>query len=109
MTQAIEETIKALTEFEAELDSVGAEAMDAGKRLQRSAAEWAEAAKERAVSRAKQLAEARIAEAKKGAEKEAEDITKKAQSSLKKYEESMSKRKSAAVEAVLARLLGESQ
>jgi vacuolar-type H+-ATPase subunit H len=109
MPQTIAETVKALTEFEAELDKVKADAVEAKKKLVKNAAEWADSAKTKAIGEAQALASRRLSEARTQAEAEAEGIRKKGQAETKKFAESISKHKKEASELVLRRLLGEAQ
>ena len=108
MSAAIEQTVKALVEFEAQLDGAKAELMEAGKKAAKEAAEWAEAAKATAISRAQEIAAQNVAKAKEQAESEAERIRKKGDADLKAFENSIAKNRAKATELVAARLLGES-
>ncbi len=108
MASTIEETVKALTEFESELDRVKAESAEARKKIVKDASDWSESSKSGAVSKAQELASSRLAKAREEAEGEAAEIRKKGESSLKSFESSLSKNKSKAAEVVVARLLGES-
>lgn len=107
MSSAVEQTVKALVEFESELDRAKAGAAEAQRRAAKDAVEWAEASKAGAISKAKEMASQRVAEAKEAAEVEAETIRKKGESDLKGYEASISKHRSEAAKLVAARLLGE--
>jgi vacuolar-type H+-ATPase subunit H len=107
MATAIEDAVKALMEFESELDRVKAEASEDRKKILRAATELAANAKSNAVSRAQELASARLAKARSEAEAEAETIRKKGESSLKTFEGSISKHRGRAVAHVAARLMGE--
>lgn len=109
MPQTIAETVKALTEFEAELDMVKTGAMEAKKKMLKDASDWAEAAKSRALAEAQRLASERLSEARAEAEAEAAEIRKKGQASTKKFAESMARHKKDASELVLRKLLGEEQ
>jgi len=109
MNSAIEETVKALAEFESELDRAKAEASKSKKQLLKDASDWAKSAKASAISKAQQMASDTVAEARSEAEREADAIRKKGESSLKAFESSISRKKTKAVEAVVARLLGESK
>ncbi|MDA4124438.1 MAG: hypothetical protein OK438_03190 [Thaumarchaeota archaeon] len=109
MNSAIEDTVKALAEFESELDRAKAEASESKKKMLKDASVWAESAKAAAISRAQQMASETMARAMSEAEKEAEEIRKEGESSLKAFESSISRRKTKAAEAVVARLLGESK
>jgi vacuolar-type H+-ATPase subunit H len=109
MPQSIADTVKALTEFEAELDKVKTEAVEATKKLIKDSADWAEAARNSVIAEAQELASQRLSEAKKEAEAEAEEIRKKGQATTRKFAESISKHKKEASELVLRRLLGEGQ
>jgi vacuolar-type H+-ATPase subunit H len=108
MSAAIEQTVKALVEFEAQLDGAKAELVEAGKRAAKEAAEWAEAAKATAISKAQEIAARNVARAKEEAESEAESIRKKGDADLKSFESSITKNRAMATEMVVARLLGES-
>jgi len=109
MPQTIADTVKALTEFEAELDKVKNGAMEAKKKMLKDAGDWAEAAKGRALAEAQKLASERLSEAKAEADTEAEEIRKKGQASTNKFADSIAKHKKEASELVLRRLLGEGQ
>ena len=109
MPQTIADTVKALTEFEAELDRVKAEAMEAKRKLVLDSADWAETAKNSSLAEAHETATQRLAQARTEAEAEADEIRKKGQAETKKFAESISKQKKAASELVIRRLLGEGQ
>lgn len=109
MPQTIADTVKALTEFEAELDKAKTGAMEAKKKLVKDAADWAEAARISALAEARGIASQRVSEARTEAEAEAEEIRKKGQAATRKFAESISKHKKEASELVLRRLLGEEQ
>jgi vacuolar-type H+-ATPase subunit H len=108
MSSAIEETVKALVEFESELDKAKAEVADAKRRAMKDASGWAESAKSAAISRAQEMASQRVAKAKEEAEANAGRIKKKGEADLKEFESSISRMKSRASEHVRASLLGES-
>ena len=107
MSPAIEQTVKALVEFESELDGAKLEATESKKKMVKDAGDWAASAGSSAVSKAQQLASDRVAKARAEALKEADAIKRKAESSLKTFEASISKNKEKASELVVARLLGE--
>ncbi len=109
MSSVIEETVKALIEFESELDKAKAEASETKKMMIKDAAGWAASARASGISKAQQLASERLAKAREEAEEEADAIRKKGESSLKNFEASISKGKSKAADHVVGRLLGESQ
>ena len=109
MSAAIEQTVKALVEFEAQLDSAKAALLDAGKKATKDASDWAEGAKAAAVSKAREIASSDLAVARKEAEAEGEKIREKGEADLKAFESSISKYKSRASELVVSRLLGESR
>ena len=109
MTSAIEETVKALIEFESELDRVKAEASDTKRKMLKDASEWAASANASAVAKAQEIAADRMAKAKAEADAEADSIRKKGESSLKSFEVSISKNKSKAASQVVARLMGGSE
>jgi len=106
MSSAIESTIKALVEFESELDSAKAEAAESKKKLVKDASDWATAAQSKTMAEAQRIASENVAIAREEAEAEAESIRKKGQVSLKAFEDSISKHKSKAVEHATSRLLG---
>jgi vacuolar-type H+-ATPase subunit H len=108
MSPAIEATVKALVQFESELDGAKAEVLEANRKTMQNALDWAEAAKSSALSKAQEIASQRVAKAKEDAEGEASRIRKKGESDLEAFEVSISKNMSRAVELVAARLLGES-
>lgn len=109
MSSAIEGTVKALVEFESELDRAKAEVSEAKRKTMKDAADWAEAAKASAVSKAQQIASRRVAKAKEDAEGEARKIREKGDADLKSFESSISRRRSKAAELVATRLLGETE
>jgi len=109
MPQTIEETVKALTEFEADLDKVKSEVLEVKKKMVKDAGDWAESAKNSAMAEAQKLAAQRLSEARRVAEAEAAEIGRKGQAATRKFEESISKHKREAADLVLRRLLGEGQ
>ena len=106
MSSAIEATVKALVEFEAELDRAKADLSDAKKRAMKGALDWAEAARASAVSKAQELASAKVAKAREEAEAEAREIREKGEITLKEFEASISKHRAKAVHLAASRLLG---
>jgi vacuolar-type H+-ATPase subunit H len=109
LSSTIEETVKALVEFESELDAAKAEVSDLRKRTLKDAADWAEGAKNSAMSKAQEIATQRVAKAREEAEAEADAIRKKGESDLKVFESSISRNKSKAASLVTSRLLGETE
>lgn len=109
MSSAVEQTIKALVEFESELDGAKTEAADARRRASKDAVDWADAARASAVSRAQEIAARRLTKAKSDAEAEAANIRKKGEADLRAFESSISKHRSDAARLVAARLLGEGE
>jgi len=107
MTSAIEDTLKALVEFESELDAARAEVSETKRGVMKDATDWAEAAKAAAISKAQEIASQRVTKAKEDAEAEADRIRKKGDSDLREFESSISRHKSKAAELVASRLLGE--
>jgi vacuolar-type H+-ATPase subunit H len=107
MSSAIERTVKALVEFESELDRAKDEVTEAKRRTMKEATDWAEAARATAVSRAQDIASRRVSKAKEEAEAEADTIRKKGESDLKAFESSISKHRLEAARLVGSRLLGE--
>ena len=108
MPSAIESTVKALVEFEAELDRAKAEVSEAKRRTMKDAVNWAEEAKASALSKAQAIASAAVSRAREDAEVEAGGIRKKGESDLRGFESLISNNKGKAAELVAARLLGES-
>ena len=106
MTQVIEEAVKALAEFEAELDRIKTDASEAKKRLVKAAADEAEKAKSDALAKAQELANERVRVAKQEAERGAEEVAKKGEESLNGLKAATLKRKEEAVELAVRRLLG---
>jgi vacuolar-type H+-ATPase subunit H len=109
LSTAIEETVKALVEFESELDRAKAEAAEAKQKAMKNAQDWAEAARASAISKATEIASRRVAEAREGAEAEAKSIREKGESELRSFEGSISRNRSRAAELAASRLLGESR
>jgi len=109
MDSLIEATVKALIEFESELDRMKAEALEAEKKMVKDAVGLAESARSAAISESEQHVSERLAKARAEGEGAAESIRKKGDSSLKIFEASISKRKAKAIEDVVGRLLGETQ
>ncbi|MGD1054483.1 MAG: hypothetical protein ABR867_00155 [Nitrososphaerales archaeon] len=109
MGSPIEATVKALIEFESELDRVKTEVLEANKKMIKYADGLAESAKSDEISKAQQQVSERLAKARAEAESEVESIRKKGESSSKSLEASISKRRAEAVEEVVGRLLGERQ
>lgn len=109
MSSAIEATVRALAEFEAELERAKAEASEAKRKALKDALEWAEAARSSAISKAQEVASGKVAKAKEDAEAEAREIRKKGARSLGAFEASISKHRAEAVVLAASRLLGESE
>ncbi len=106
MSSSIEGTVKALVEFESEMDRAKAEVSEAKKRTAKDAADWADEAKASAIAKAREVASQMVDKAKKEAEEEARKIRKKGESDLEAFESSISKHKSKAADLVASRLLG---
>ena len=109
MGSVIEATVKALIEFESELDRMKAEALEAKEKMVKDAVGLAESAKLEVISKANQQVAERLAKARAEGEGEAESIRNKGESSLKSFEASISRRKAEAIEEVVGRLLGETR
>jgi vacuolar-type H+-ATPase subunit H len=109
MSSVIEQTVKALVEFESELDRAKAEVSEAKRKAVKDASDWAASARSSALSKAQARASEEIARAREEAESESEKIRKKGAADLAEFESSISKRESKAAELVRARLLGESK
>ncbi|HEV2139504.1 MAG TPA: hypothetical protein VGR53_11775 [Nitrososphaerales archaeon] len=109
MSSAIEETVKALVEFESDLDAAKGEVSQAKTKTMKEAADWAVAAKASAISKAQEIASRTVAKAREAAEAEAAKIRKNGESDLKAFESSITEHKSKAAELVASRLLGEAE
>lgn len=109
MGSVIEATVKALIEFDSDLDRAKAEALEVKMKMVKDAVGLAESARSAAISKAQQQVSERLAKARAEGEAEAELIKKKGESSLKSFEASISRRKAKAVEEVVGRLLGETR
>jgi len=109
MTAAVEQTVKALVEFESALEMAKAEASEVKRRAMKDAMDWAEAARAIVIAEATELAARRVAEAKAKAEAEAGKIRETGESDLNVFEGSISRHLAKAAEAVALRLLGESK
>ena len=109
MGSLIEATVKALIEFDSELDRMKAEALEVKKKMVKDAVGLAESAKSTAISKAQQQVSERLAKARAEGQGEAESIRKNGESSLRSFEATISKRKAKAIEKVVSRLLGEAQ
>jgi len=109
MGSVIEATVKALIEFDSELDRAKAEALEVKMKMVKDAIGLAESARSTAISKAQQQVSERLAKARAEGEAEAELIRKKGESSLKSFEASISRRKAKAVEEVVGLLLGETR
>lgn len=109
MGSLIEATVKALIEFESELDRMKVETLEARRKMVTYAEGLAVSAKLDTISKAQQRVSERLAKARAEAEGEAGSIRKKGESSLRSLEASISKRKAKAIEEVVGRLLGETQ
>jgi len=107
MPSAIESTVKALVEFEAELERAKAEVSEAKRRTTKDSVAWAEEARASAISKARSIASAGVSNAKEDAEAEANAIRKKGESDLRVFESSISSNRARAAKLVAARLLGE--
>lgn len=107
MSNQIEETLKALTEFEQELDRVKADASEAKRQLTKKSSELSESAKQKAIEQAKKIASEEVARARAEAEVQAAKIRSDGQVALKSFEGSLSGNMEDAVEIVIRSLLGE--
>jgi len=109
LPSAIEQTVKALVEFESALDAAKAEVSEAKRRAMKDALDWAEAARSSAIAQATEIAGRRVAEAKAEAEARASSIKEEGESELKAFEVSISRHVAEAAEFAGSRLLGESE
>ncbi len=106
MTQTIEAAVKALAEFEAALEKIKSEALEAKRRLVKTALDEAERAKGEAIAKAQELANERVRTGREEAGKTAGEITKRGEESLNRLKAAALKRKEEAVDLVVRRLLG---
>ena len=109
MPSAIEQTVKALVEFETALDAAKAEASEAKRRAMKDALDWAETARSSAIAQATEIAARRVAEAKAEAEVQAKSIREEGESELQAFEVSISRHEGEAAELAASKLLGESK
>jgi vacuolar-type H+-ATPase subunit H len=109
MPSAIEQTVKALVEFESALDRAKAEVSEAKRRTMKDALDWAEAARASAIAEATEIAARRLTEARSEAEEEARKIREKGESELREFEGSISRHREEAAQLAASRLLGESK
>jgi vacuolar-type H+-ATPase subunit H len=103
---AIEETVKALTEFESELEGAKALAEDSIKKMVKEAGEWAASARADAAAKSQEMASHILAKARADAEAEAVKIKEKGEGTLRALESSLSKRRRKAKDHVVSRLMG---
>ena len=108
MSGLVEETLKALAEFESELERAKADAMEARRQMIKNAADWAESAKGNAIRAAKVIASEDVSKARRVAESQAEKIKHDSQESLRGFENTLSQNMKDGTELVLKLLLGES-
>ena len=106
MSQAIEDSVKALKEFEGALDAIKSDADEAKKKMLKSASDWAESAKSASVANAESQARAAVDSARAAAEKQAETIRSAGERDLSNFVAEISAKKSEAVNLVTKRLLG---
>ena len=109
MPSAIEQTVKALVEFESALDAAKAEVSEAKRRAMKDALDWAEAARSSAIAQATEIAARQVAEAKAEAEAQARGIREEGESELKQFEVSISHHEAEAAKFAASNLLGESK
>jgi vacuolar-type H+-ATPase subunit H len=109
LPSAIEQTVKALVEFESALDAAKAEASEGKRRAMKDALDWAEAARTSAIEGATEIAARRVAEAKAEAEAQAKSIREEGRLALEAFEVSISRHRTEAAEFAASRLLGESK
>jgi vacuolar-type H+-ATPase subunit H len=107
MNGPIEEALKALAEFEAELDKAKVEAADSRREMIKNATDWAESAKGKAVTEAKIMAADTVSQARKEAESQAGKIKNEGEKTLKGFENTLSRNMDDATELVIRLLTGE--
>lgn len=107
MSSVVEEAIKVLAAFEAELDGVKSEAIEARKRLLKVAIDQGEKAREEALAKARSMAEMRIRNARRDAEAEAAMIIERGRSSLASLNARISEKSDVALKLVTKHLLGD--
>jgi vacuolar-type H+-ATPase subunit H len=108
MAQTVEDTIKALKEFEQDLDGVKATVADAGKKMVKDARDWADSARAAALVEAQKAVDLALERAKEEAADEVHKIGEGSQESLQTLRQTMAVHEIVAAELVLKRLLGES-
>lgn len=106
MTLTVEEAVKTLAEFEAELERIKAEALEAKRLLVKTAMGEAERAKGEAIAKAQELASERVRTGKEEAGRTAGEISRRGEESLNRLKAAASRRKEEAVDLVVRRLLG---
>jgi vacuolar-type H+-ATPase subunit H len=109
MSKAIEETLKALAEFESQLDSAKAGASEAKRQMVKEAGELAEKARAAAIAEAQRIVQEMVSKARMEAEAKAESIRNDGLSALKAFEGALSKHKPEAAELATRLLLGETE
>lgn len=109
MPSVIEQTVKALVEFESALAAAKAEASEEKRRVMKDALDWAEASRSSAIAKANYIAVRRVAEAKAEAEAQAKSIRERGESELRAFEASISRHREGAAEFAASRLSGESK
>ena len=109
LPSAIEQTVKALVDFESALDAAKAEISEAKRKAMKDALDWAEDAKSSAIAQATEIATRRVAEAKAEAQAQAKSIREEGESELKAFEASISRHEAEAAEFAASSLLGESK
>lgn len=107
MVSTLDGTVKALTEFESDLDRTKSEVLAEKSKIIREAQGIADSAKSNAISKAQRQASETLGKARTEAEQQAESIRKQGMSDLRAFEASVSTRKKKAADAVVMALLGE--
>ena len=104
---AVEEASNTLVDFEENLDRIKQAAVETRKKLSAMAAEKSALAKSDVLVQVQRMADEAVAAAKGDAEKEASSLISKGDDSLKILKERISKKREAATELVIQRLLGQ--
>jgi vacuolar-type H+-ATPase subunit H len=105
LSSVVEEAIKILVNFEAELDKIKEQVMEAKKDLMRTSSEEGEKARKEVLARVQVIAEENIRRAREEAEREAKSILFKGEESLKVLREKISRRNKDAIELVVKYLM----
>jgi len=107
MSSPVEEAVKVLAEFEADLERIKAESVDAKKRLSKLVADEGDKAMKLALAKAHDVAAKQVQKAREDAEQEASSIADRGNEELSRLKERISKRSEEALRLVSEHLLGD--